>query len=73
MKAEKTLLDQRIEVTMLPLPSQLSAGCGLCLRIKPDEVQQVMTLLHEAQVGEIGLYSRTMKDGRFAYQEIESI
>ncbi|MCL2619324.1 MAG: DUF3343 domain-containing protein [Defluviitaleaceae bacterium] len=73
MKAEKTLIAQKLQVGVLPLPSQISAGCGLCLRIKPKEIQPAMTLLLDAQLGEVGLYSRLMENGRYVYQPVKSI
>ena len=73
MKAERALLDYQLQVGVLPLPSQLSAGCGLCLRIKPEEIQLAKALLLDAQVGDIEFYLRTVEMGRYSYQREERV
>ena len=71
IKAEKTLLAQELQVGVLPLPSQISAGCGICLRIKPEEIRSAAGFLRDAQVGEMGFYFRQVQDGRYVYQKEE--
>jgi hypothetical protein len=73
IKAEKSLLAQQIKVGVLPLPSQISAGCGICLRIGKDEIRQALAILTDVQVNEIGLFSRAMENGRYAYSELEEL
>jgi len=73
IKAEKTLLAQELQVGVLPLPSQISAGCGICLRIKPEEILSAAGFLRDAQVGEVGFYSRKAQEGRYVYQKEEMI
>ncbi|MCL2234836.1 MAG: DUF3343 domain-containing protein [Defluviitaleaceae bacterium] len=71
IKAEKTLLAQELQVGVLPLPSQISAGCGICLRIKPEEIRPAVGFLESVNVGEMGLYSREIRDERYTYQKEE--
>jgi len=70
IKAEQYLLENKFQVSVLPLPSQISAGCGICLRIKQDEIQAVIKTLTEKNIDDIGLFSRTTENNRFSYNEV---
>ena len=69
IKAEKRLLEQKLQVGVMPLPSQISAGCGICLRINEDEIKSALEALAEINIDEIGLYVRVMENGKFFYSE----
>jgi len=69
IKAEKRLLEKAINAGVLPLPSQISAGCGICLRVSPDEIKSALEAL--TNIDEIGLYTRVMENGRFSYSELQ--
>jgi selenide,water dikinase len=71
IKAEQCLLEQKLPVSVIPLPSQISAGCGICLRVIPNEMKQALKILADKQINEIGIYSRTEESGRFSYTEIK--
>ena len=67
IKAEQCLLEEKLHVGVIPLPSQISAGCGICLRLSQDEIQAALRILADAQIDETGLFSRTTENGRFVY------
>lgn len=56
--SERVLLEKGLKVTVFPLPSQLKAGCGICLRIKPDTIAAALGVLKDLKIGEISVYSR---------------
>lgn len=66
---ESLLLKHKCEVKVMPLPSLLRAGCGLCLRISPEEIAPSLTLLKERGVVVDGLYRATVCDGKTTYEE----
>ena len=70
MKAEHALLEQKLNINVLPLPAQISAGCGICLGLSPDEVDIGLKTLLESGIDEIGLFSRESADGQYIYTEI---
>jgi len=70
IKAEQCLLEQKLGVGVLPLPSQISAGCGICLRVKPDEIKPALEILAKKNIDEIGLFLRTEENNRLVYTEI---
>ena len=69
IKAEQRLLEEKLHVGVIPLPSQISAGCGICLRLSQDEIQAALRILADEQIDETGLFSRTTENGRFVYAE----
>ena len=70
IKAEQCLLDQKLQVGVLPLPFQISAGCGICLRIKQTEIEMALKALANKQINEIGLHYRKVESGKFLYENI---
>jgi len=67
IKAEQCLLDHCLHVGVLPLPAQLTAGCGICLRIKPDDIKQALGILEDNNIDGIGLFSRETLNNAFVY------
>ena len=70
IKGEQFLLEQKLHVGVLPLPSKIRAGCGICLRIVPDEIKSALEALDERGIDEFGLYSRVPDGNHFAYTEV---
>jgi hypothetical protein len=52
---ERKLLDAGIDVRVMPMPRQLGPGCGMALRISPDDFEKAGALLGETVRG---LYCR---------------
>lgn len=73
IKAEQCLLAQTLHVSVLPLPSQIRAGCGICLRIQPDEIRPALKALAQSNIDEIDLYSRETENEKMIYTKVESI
>ena len=73
MKAEKLLLDGDIRVGVLPLPSQISAGCGICLRLYMPELKSALSILGGGNAGKISVYSRTPENNRYIYSELREL
>jgi len=71
IKAEQCLLTQGFSVGVLPLPSQISAGCGICIRMSKDEIKPALKLLADKGISETGLFSRTAENGRHEYSEVK--
>ncbi|MCL2840976.1 MAG: DUF3343 domain-containing protein [Defluviitaleaceae bacterium] len=69
IKAEKCLLENNHKVCVMPLPNQISAGCGICLRVGETEVTPALNTLAGKQIEVMGCYSRIEKNGSFSYEE----
>ena len=58
IRAEQCLLERKLNVGVLPLPSQISAGCGICIRLASDEIKEALEVLSETNTAEIKIYSK---------------
>lgn len=73
IKSEQYLLAEELQVTAMPLPSQVSAGCGICLRIPAAEIRAALDILTAKKVEEVGLYSRVQQDKDYSYSKVTGI
>jgi hypothetical protein len=69
IKSEQLLIARSLHVSVMPLPGQIRAGCGICLRLRPDETGRALELLAESGIGETGVYMRTEQDGAYTYSQ----
>ena len=67
IKAERCLLERKLQAGVLPLPPQISAGCGICLRVNQDEIEPALNALADESIDEIVLFSRIIKNDQFVY------
>lgn len=70
IKAEQCLLGQGLHVTVLPLPSQIRAGCGICLRVPKEALRPALQALAEQAIADAGIYERALDDRNAAYREV---
>ena len=71
--AEACLLEKGLGVTVLPLPSQIREGCGICLRADSDTIGPALRCLAERGVEGVRLFSRESVSGRHVYREVRDI
>lgn len=64
---ERALLDNRIQVETIPLPSGIGAGCGLCLRVARADLETAQALLAQANAAPQSAHLETGKDGAASY------
>lgn len=67
--SEQYLLANNLQVTCIPLPSELSAGCGISLRLNEAEIEAAVRVLREKGIG-FALYARS--EGETTYTRIEN-
>lgn len=70
IKSEQYLLAEKLQVKVMPLPAQISAGCGICLRLPAAEIERALDSLAARQVEGAGLYTRVEEDRGYSYSEI---
>lgn len=69
IKAEQLLLARGLHVGVLPLPPQISAGCGISLRITPGEIDTAINILTDNNINDIGLFSRKNISGHWVFRD----
>lgn len=65
--AERILVDAGLTIHVMPLPSAIRAGCGVCLRLPQEQLGEAVALLAQAGIPVESLYLRTMVEGRSTY------
>jgi hypothetical protein len=50
MQAEKILLEQQLDVVLIPVPRSLSADCGMAIRFAHDQLDSVQTGLQNVNM-----------------------
>jgi len=73
IKAEHHLLEQGLDIRVMPLPPQIRAGCGITLRVTADEIHKALKVLTENHIDGIELFSRIQENGKYTYKEIVDI
>lgn len=65
LKAEKVCKDAGISVSLIPLPREISADCGVCLIVRPDMLKQAEGILESMRVPLNGVH-HLVREGREA-------
>ena len=69
ISAEKKLLAAGIAVRVMPLPDEVGAGCGMCLRVAVADAQRAAAALHGEQgPGYQETYTIGMENGKAVYR-----
>ena len=55
--AEKVLLTQKVAVRVMSLPAQIAAGCGICLRVNPNQLKMAKLLMQQNNIPYQAVYS----------------
>lgn len=65
--AEKALLDANIAVKVMNIPSSIRAGCGISLRIAPQDYARSIKLLADNKLAPGSCYKRMTHNGKSSY------
>lgn len=55
-EALETSSERLTEARLIPLPPEISAGCGLVLRVNEEDIKMASRLLTEAEIPYTGIY-----------------
>lgn len=66
---EKLLVEAGLKPLVMPLPSQVKAGCGLCLRVRLEDGTRACELLRSHGVSQAGCFIRRLGQGGSTYEE----
>ena len=56
IKSEKLLLDEKLEVRIIPVPREITASCGLALKISKDDYVKGLEVLKCNKIELSGCY-----------------
>ncbi len=69
IQAEQCLLDAALPVRVMPLPSAIRAGCGICLRLPLRHQAAALALLRAAHILPQSFHIRSVSGGVSTYIE----
>jgi len=70
LRAEQLLKRDRMTFLLIPVPRQLTSDCGLALRIAPEHLAAVLSVLAEADLLPAELYQ--MRGGAYVGVPLEA-
>ncbi len=62
LRAEKILELENVDIRVIPLPTEISAGCGLAIRCDLDNVNTILKTLECSDISYKGVY-KVVRDG----------
>lgn len=68
---EQTLKNSGKEVMMIPTPREISASCGLSLKIKKEDLPFIQELLKEKKPSYHGIFRVKLKQGKKVIEKID--
>jgi hypothetical protein len=71
LRFEKTLKENEIKLTIMPVPRELSASCGLAVKFYLDEFDQVKTFVANNEILIKKYYEIILEEGKRRYLEID--
>ncbi len=69
--AEQALMQAGLAPRVMPLPSAIRAGCGLCLRVATAQKDAALHALEQRRIRHAGLYLRYPQGEGSRYEEAE--
>lgn len=70
LRFEKTLKENDIKLTIMPVPREVSASCGLSVKFNIDEFDKVRTLSAEKEISIKKYYEIIIEEGKRRYLEL---
>ncbi|UQZ88405.1 hypothetical protein C4J81_03945 [Deltaproteobacteria bacterium Smac51] len=68
ISGERVLLENGVKVKVMPLPSSLGAGCGLCLRVDDSELEKSRQLMAAENIEPEDIYDKTTEQNQTLYR-----
>jgi len=71
LKAERVLKDEGMDFIMIPTLREISASCGLSVKVAPDDFNSCLQVLKQNRVQMNGIYYVQKDRGKNRIQKIE--
>ena len=70
IRAEKLLIQAGLCPLVMPLPSRIKAGCGICLRIRPESLREAKAAFAAGQARCAGWFLRRPEKTGSTYERL---
>lgn len=71
LRFEKTLKENDIKLTIMPVPREVSASCGLSVKFNLEEFNRVRTLAEKNDILIKKYYEIILEEGKRRYLELD--
>ena len=71
LKAERVLKETSAEFLVIPTPRQISASCGLAVKVAPEHLDFVRSALNDKMVQIEGVYRLTAEGGESCLETLD--
>lgn len=69
--ADNLLNNNAVPYSVMPLPGSIGAGCGICVRIKEENLDKTLSLFKKDKLEYEGLYEKLASDKTGCYQKLQ--
>lgn len=67
IRAERLLMEAGLRIRVMPLPGQINVGCGICLRVDPDQIDEAVRRLLDDGIRDIRVFEKVREGRRTHY------
>lgn len=71
LEVEEALIENNIELRTIPTPREITAGCGISLRVEEEFLQYVKKILTEHDIINRQIFYENIEEGKKNYKLIE--
>ncbi|MDD3439528.1 MAG: DUF3343 domain-containing protein [Clostridiaceae bacterium] len=69
LKFEKAVRDWGFNISIMPVPREITASCGISAKLEADEIENIMALAVKNDLKVSGYYHVEVQNGRKVYHK----
>lgn len=69
LKFEKAVRDWGFNISIMPVPREITASCGISAKLEADEIENIMALVVKNDLNVSGYYHVEVQNGRKVYHK----
>lgn len=71
IRGESLVKKENIDARLIPLPPEISAGCGLALRLLAEDKDRIKSIFNKGEVSIDGYFSMVKENGKRKVEKID--
>jgi D-alanine-D-alanine ligase-like ATP-grasp enzyme len=69
LKFEKVIKENGFKITIMPVPREITASCGISAKLEIDEIEKIMSLAVKEDLKVQGFYHVESENGKKTYHK----
>lgn len=69
LKFEKVIKDKGFKISIMPVPREITASCGISAKLESDEIERIKILAVEEELKVAGYYRVEAQKGKKTYHK----